>query len=130
MRRAVIGDVDLRRTHVKRLQSRASAVRPRGYPPADRSSDDPMDFPFQRMRDPALPESGAQTPKPLSKHVLRRGDVLHGGLRRYRAGHLAFAALHGHHDLRGAHSATNTGMYTHRHTLAYVCVCVLTGIYA
>lgn len=76
---------------------------------ADRLSGDPVNFPFQRMRDPALPESGAQTPEPVSKHVLRRGDVLHGGLRGYRAGHLAFATLHGHHDLRGAHSVTDAG---------------------
>lgn len=86
-----------------------------------------MDFLFQRMRDSALPESGAQTPKPLSKHVLRRGDVFHGGLWGYRAGHLALAALHGHHDLRGAHSVTNSGAYTY--IRIYVHLCVFTGAY-
>lgn len=70
-----------------------------------------MVFLFQRMRDPALSESGAQAFEPISKHVLRRGDILYGRLRRFRAGHLAFAALHGHHDLRGAHSITNAGAY-------------------
>lgn len=70
-----------------------------------------MNFLFQRMRDPALPKSGAQTFEPISKHVLCRSDIFHGGLWRFRAGHLAFATLHGHHDLRGAHSVTYAGTY-------------------
>lgn len=69
----------------------------------------PVNFPFQRMRDPALSESGAQAFESISKHVLCCGDVLHGGLRGFRAGHLAIAALHGHHDLRGTYSATDAG---------------------
>lgn len=64
------------------------------------------------MRDPALSESGAQAFESVSKHVLRRGDVFHGGLRGLRAGYLAVATLHGHHDLRGAHSATDAGTRT------------------
>lgn len=63
------------------------------------------------MRDPALPESGAQAFESISKYVLRRGNVLHSGLRRFRAGHLALATLHGHYDLRGSYSITNTGTY-------------------
>lgn len=72
-----------------------------------------MNFLFQRMRDPALPESGAQAFESISKHILCRGNVLHGGLRRFRAGYLAFATLHGHYDLRGSYSVTNTGTYVH-----------------
>lgn len=71
-----------------------------------------MNFLFQRMRDPALPKSGAQTFESISKHVLRSSDIFHGRLRRFRAGHLAFATLHGHYDLRSAHSITNAGTYT------------------
>jgi len=70
-----------------------------------------MNFPFQRMRDPALPESGAQTFESISKYVLRCGNVLHGGLRGFRARYLAFATLHGHYDLRGSHSLTNASAY-------------------
>jgi hypothetical protein len=69
-----------------------------------------MNFPFQRMRDPALSESGAQAFESVPKYLLRRSDILHGRLRGFRAGHLAVAALHGHHDLRSAHSATDAGM--------------------
>lgn len=72
-----------------------------------------MNFPFQRMRDPALPESGAQAFESISKYILRCGNVLHRGLRRFRTGHLAFATLHGHYDLRGSHSVTNTSTYIH-----------------
>lgn len=60
------------------------------------------------MRDPTLPESGAQAFESISKYVLRCSNVLHCRLRRFRAGHLAFATLHGHYDLRGSHSVTNT----------------------
>lgn len=70
-----------------------------------------MNFLFQRMRDPALPKSGAQTFESISKHVLRSGDIFHSRLWRFRAGHLAFATLHGHYDLRSTHSVTNAGAY-------------------
>lgn len=63
------------------------------------------------MRDPTFPESGTQAFKFISKHVLRGGDVFHSRLRGFCAGHLALAALHGHHDLRGAYSVTNAGAY-------------------
>lgn len=72
-----------------------------------------MNFPFQRMRDPAFPESGAQAFESISKYVLCCGDVLHGGLWRFRTGYLAFTTLHGHYDLCGSHSVTNTGAYIH-----------------
>lgn len=62
------------------------------------------------MRDPALPESRAQASESISEHILRRCDILHGGLWGFRAGYLALTTLHGHHDLRGAHSVTNAGM--------------------
>lgn len=63
------------------------------------------------MRDPAFPESRAQAFESISKYVLRCGYILHGGLWGYRTGHLAFATLYGHYDLRGSHSFTNTGAY-------------------
>jgi len=63
------------------------------------------------MRDPALPKSGAQTLESISKYVLCCGNVLYSGLWGYRTGHLAFATLYGHYDLRGSHSLTNTGVY-------------------
>lgn len=72
---------------------------------------DSINFLFQRMRVPALPKSGAQTFESTSKHVLRHSDIFHSRLWRYRAGHLALATLHGYHDLRGAHSVTNTSAY-------------------
>lgn len=73
---------------------------------------DLMNFLFQRMRDSALSKSGAQTFEFISKHVLCRSDIFHGRLWRFRTGHLALTTLHGHHDLRGTHSVTNTGVYT------------------
>lgn len=72
-----------------------------------------MNFPFQRMRDPALPESGAQAFESISKYILRCGNVLHGRLWRFRTGYLAFATLHGHYDLCGPYSITNAGAYIH-----------------
>jgi len=65
------------------------------------------------MRDPALSKSGAQAFESVPKYLLCRGDVFHGGLWGFRAGYLAIAAVHGHHDLRGAYSATDTGMRAH-----------------
>ncbi|ROT68244.1 putative potassium channel subfamily T member 2 isoform X4, partial [Penaeus vannamei] len=57
----------------------------------------------QRVRDPALPARRPPPPQPLSGRLLRHRHLLHGRIRRLRARHLAVAAVHGHHDLRGAH---------------------------
>ena len=69
----------------------------------------PSVSPVQRVRDPTLPACRTPPPEPLPSRVLRDRHLLHGGLRRFRARHLAVAALYGHHDLRGAHRSPHTG---------------------
>lgn len=61
------------------------------------------------MWDPALPAGRSSASEPVPEHLLRGGDILDRRLRGLRAGHLALAALHGHHDLRGAYRTADAG---------------------
>lgn len=61
------------------------------------------------MWDPALPAGGSSASESVPEHLLRGGDLLDRGLRRLCAGHLALAALHGYHDLRGADRSPDAG---------------------
>lgn len=63
---------------------------------------------LKRMRYTALSKGRSPTPEPLSGHLLRGGHIFHGRLRRFRAGHLALAALHGRHDLHRADRPADT----------------------
>lgn len=63
---------------------------------------------LQRMRHTALSKGRAPSPELVPGHLLRGGNVLHGRLRRLRAGHLAVTAVHGSHDLHSADCPPDT----------------------
>jgi len=61
------------------------------------------------VRYTALPEGRPPSSEPFSGHLLRGGHILYGRIWRLRAGHMAFSALHGRHDLHSIDCPSDTG---------------------
>lgn len=63
----------------------------------------------QRLRHSTFPKSWTSALEFIPEHILRRGDIFNGWLWRFRARHMAVAALHGYHDMCCTHCIAHTG---------------------